>query len=138
MARILVFMMAALLAAGSTAGAQESPAVDFGFFRARVEPIFLAKRKGLARCYVCHSQGTSYRLQPLQPGKTAWTEQESRLNYEATLRFVAAANPFESRLVRMPLAAEAGGIAFHPGGKHWESRDAPEIQIIAAWMRGAK
>ena len=137
MARILV-LIAALLGAASTAGAQESASPDFGFFRARVEPIFLAKRKGLARCYVCHSQGTPYRLQPLQPGKSAWSEQESRLNYEATLRFVAASNPFESRLITMPLAAEAGGIAFHPGGKHWESRDAPEIQTIAAWMRGAK
>jgi hypothetical protein len=137
MARILV-LIAALLGAASNAVAQESASPDFGFFRARVEPIFLAKRKGLARCYVCHSQGTPYRLQPLQPGKSAWSEQESRLNYEATLRFVAASNPFESRLITMPLAAEAGGIAFHPGGKHWESRDAPEIQTIAAWMRGAK
>ena len=137
MARIVVFM-AALLAGGPTAAAQDAPAPDFGYFRARVEPIFLAKRKGLARCYVCHSQGTPYRLQPLQPGKTTWTEQESRLNYEATLRLVTAGSPLESRLVLMPLAAEAGGIAFHPGGKHWESRDDAEIQVIAAWIRGAK
>jgi len=37
----------------------------------------------------------------------------------------------------MPLAAEAGGIAFHPGG-NWASQDDPEWRILADWVRGAK
>jgi hypothetical protein len=112
-----------------------APALDFEFFRARVQPIFLKKRKGLARCYVCHSQGTAFRLQPLSPGSPSWNETESRRNFEATLPFVVPGNPLASRLLTMPLAAEAGGVAFHPGGKHWSSQDDPEWQTLAAWLR---
>jgi hypothetical protein len=112
-----------------------APALDFEFFRARVQPIFLKKRKGLARCYVCHSQGTAFRLQLLSPGSPSWNETESRRNFEATLPFVVPGNPLASRLLTMPLAAEAGGVAFHPGGKHWSSQDDPEWQTLAAWLR---
>jgi hypothetical protein len=113
-------------------------ALDFEAFKARVQPIFLHKRKGLARCYVCHSQGTPFRLQPLSPGSASWTDDESRKNFEAARRLVNAANPDATLLLRMPLAAEAGGIAFHPGGKHWTSKDDPEWRAIAAWVRGEK
>ena len=30
--------------------------LDYGIFKAQVEPIFLEKRAGHARCYVCHSE----------------------------------------------------------------------------------
>src|SRR5262245_28694781 len=40
-----------------------APALDFETFRTRVQPIFLNRRKGHARCYACHSQGTAFRLQ---------------------------------------------------------------------------
>src|SRR5581483_2782201 len=86
--------------------------------------------------YVCHSQGTPFRLQPLPPGATSWNEEDSRKNFEAASRLVNAANPSTTPLLRMPLAAEAGGIAFHPGGKHWTSTDDPEWRTIAAWVRG--
>ena len=32
-----------------------APALDFDFYRARVEPIFLAKRTGNVRCVQCHA-----------------------------------------------------------------------------------
>ncbi len=35
----------------------------------------------------------------------------------------------------MPLAEEAGGTPFHPGGKHWESQDDSEWQVLALWVR---
>ena len=114
------------------------PALDFDYFKSRVEPIFLNKRKGLARCYVCHSQGTPFRLQPLSPGSASWTDEESRKNFDAARRLVNAANPMATPLLRMPLAAEAGGIAFHPGGKHWPSKDDPEYQAMAQWVRGER
>jgi len=41
-------------------------------------------------------------------------------------------------VMQASLAAEAGGVAFHPGGKHWSSQDDPEWQTLAAWIRGAK
>src|SRR2546422_4271416 len=114
------------------------PALDFEFFKARVQPIFLHKRKGLARCYVCHSQGTPFRLQALAPGAASWTDEESRKNFDAARRLVNAANPMLTPLLSMPLAADAGGIAFHPGGKHWTSKDDPEWQTIARWVSGEK
>jgi len=116
-----------------------SPAtLDFEYFRTRVQPIFLHKRETLARCYVCHSQGTPLVLQRLSPGRDTWTEEESRKNFEAIRRVVTPGNPRASVLLRMPLAAEAGGIAFHPGGKHWTSQDDPEWQTLANWVNGAK
>jgi hypothetical protein len=131
---LLIIMMAWL------AGAPPAPQADLDFqaFRTRVEPVFLAKRKGLARCYVCHSQGTPFRLQPLTSGSSSWTEEQSRVNFDAVRRLVVPGNPMASRLLMMPLAAEAGGVAFHPGGKHWTSPDDPEWQAIAAWLRGVK
>ncbi len=128
-----------LTPAPQTAAPPAAPAaLDFEAFKARVQPIFLLKRKGLARCYVCHSQGTPFRLQPLSPGSATWTDEESRKNFEAARRLVNAVNPDATLLLRMPLAAEAGGIAFHPGGKHWTSKDDPEWRAIAAWVRGEK
>jgi len=114
------------------------PSLDFDYFKSHVEPIFLNKRKGLARCYVCHSQGTPFRLQPLSPGTASWNDEESRKNFDAARRLVNAANPMATPLLRMPLVAEAGGIAFHPGGKHWPSKDDPEYQAMAQWVRGAR
>jgi hypothetical protein len=136
---------AAPLAAAGLSPAQQAgsssataAALDFEFFRTRVQPIFLKKRKGLARCYVCHSQGTAFRLQRLSPGSSFWDEPQSRQNLEATLPFVVPGDPRASRLLTMPLAAEAGGVAFHPGGKHWSSQNDPEWQILATWLRGTQ
>ena len=112
--------------------------LDYDIFKARVQPLFLEKRPGHARCYVCHSTGTQFRLQPLSAGATAWTEDQSQKNFDAVKRFVLPGVPLKSRLLTMPLAAEAGGVAFHPGGKHWQSQDDPEWKLLAAWVNGAK
>jgi hypothetical protein len=40
--------------------------------------------------------------------------------------------------LKHPLATEAGGDAFHAGGKHFKSQDDPEWQTLAAWARGQK
>lgn len=112
--------------------------LDYDIFKAKVEPLFLEKRPGHARCYVCHSTGTQFRLQPLPAGATAWTDDQSQKNFEAVKRFVLPGVPLKSRLLTMPLAAEAGGVAFHPGGKHWQSQDDPEWKLLAAWVNGAK
>ena len=53
---------------------------DFEFYRSRVEPIFLKSREGLGPggpCFVCHTKVTSrFRLQPVSPGATSWSEEE--------------------------------------------------------------
>jgi hypothetical protein len=111
--------------------------LDYATFRDRVQPVFLNKRAGLARCYVCHSQGTPFRLQRLSPGATAWNEEETKKNFDAIQRLVAAGKPEGSRLLLMPLAHEAGGTEFHPGGKRWATKDDPEWKEIAQWIRNA-
>jgi hypothetical protein len=109
---------------------------DFQFFKSRVQPIFLTKRPGHARCYACHSQGTSFRLERLSPGASTWNDEQSRRNYDAALNFVLAGDLKSSRLLTHPLAPEAGGDEFHSGGKHWNSQSDPEWQVLADWVKG--
>src|SRR4029453_15425770 len=49
---------------------------------------------------------------------------------------VVPGNPEASRLLRHPLAESAGGDPHHDGGKHWTSKDDPEWQTLAAWVKG--
>src|SRR5260370_17769895 len=68
---------------------QAQPSLDFDVYRSRVEPIFLKKREGGMRCYDCHSvMVTRLRLEPLSPGSSSWTEEQSRKNFEAVSQFV--------------------------------------------------
>jgi hypothetical protein len=117
--------------------AQAPPRVDLAAFRDRVQPLFLDKRPGLARCYVCHSQGTPFRLQRLGEGRSSWNEEETLKNFEAIQRLVVPGKPEASRLLLMPLAHEAGGTEFHPGGKRWTSRNDPEWKELAQWISAA-
>ena len=128
-------ILAALLAqAASHHAPQPAPALDYAFFRDRVQPIFLAKRPGHARCVVCHDH-TNPRLQEPSPNATTWNEEQSRKNFEAWQREVVPGDPTASRMLMHPLAASAGGDPFHAGGKHWSSQNDPEWQILAAWVR---
>jgi hypothetical protein len=124
-------------ATGAAPAAAASAALDFAYFRDRVQPIFLKKRPGNARCIVCHESGTP-RLQVLAPGATSWDDAQSQKNFEAWTRVVVPGDPTASRLLMHPLAAEAGGDPFHAGGKHWTSQNDPEWQTLAAWVKGAK
>ena len=129
------FVLAALAthatAAGQTAPA---PALDFEFFKTRVQPIFYAKRPGHARCTSCHIAGTPLRLQPFSSG-TTWDEEASRKNFEAMKRVVMPGNA-KSRLLMHPLAEKAGGDFYHNGGKHWNSQSDPEWQTLKTWVMG--
>jgi hypothetical protein len=130
------------LVGGTVHAQQPAPAqpvaLDFEFFKTRVQPILLHKREGLARCYVCHSQGTPLVIQELSPGATMWSEEQSRKNFEVIRRVVVPGNPRSSRLLAMPLAAEAGGIDFHPGGKHWMTQNDPEFRVLVEFANGAR
>ena len=138
----VILVLLAIVLLPSPTGARQAPAapaaLDFAFFRTRIQPIFLKKRPGLARCYVCHSQGTPLVLQQLTPGRDAWDDEQSRKNFEAIRRVVVPGNPQSSMLLMMPLANEAGSKLFHPGGKHWTSQDDPEFRLITDWIRGAR
>lgn len=110
--------------------------LDFAFFKERVQPLFLAKRAGHARCVSCHTHRVPP-LQPLSPGAETWTEAQSRQNFNAWRGFVVPGEPMKSRMLLHPLAKAAGGDAFHAGGKHWTTQNDPEWQTLAAWVRGA-
>ena len=109
--------------------------LDFEFFKSRVQPIFLAKRPGHARCIACHGQGTPLRLQSLAPGNATWTEEESRKNFEV-IRRVAQPGNVQSRLLVHALDEKAGGDFYHNGGKHWSSQNDPEWQLLRTWILG--
>jgi YVTN family beta-propeller protein len=113
-----------------------SSSLDYEYFKAKVQPILLAKREGHARCVSCHSSGTPMRLQPVSPGAATWNEEESRKNFDIIRARVKAGNPTASKLLTHPLAESAGGDPAHDGGKHWMSQDDPEWQTLAAWVRG--
>lgn len=121
-----------------SAGGTAVPAsvLDFDVFKTRVQPILLAARKGNARCIACHSRGggNSY-LEPLPPGSTAYTDDQSRRNFERVQRLVVPGEPLKSVLLTNPLAEEAGGSHWHGGGKHWRSQDDAEWQVLASWVR---
>ena len=127
-----------VLAFASGASAQtpaSAPALDFEFFKTRVQPIFLAERPGHARCIACHGAGTPLRLQPLAAGRTTWTDEESRKNFDAVRRLVVPGSA-TSRLLMHPLAESAGGDFYHNGGKHWSSQNDAEWLTIKAWVMG--
>ncbi len=135
--RLLILAVLASWASGQAPStANSDPSLDFEFFKTRVQPIFLAKRPGHARCYVCHSTGTPFRLQRLSPGAALWNDEQSRRNFEAAQREIVPGNPLGSRLLTHPLAQQAGGDVFHSGGKHWDSQANPEWQALADWVRG--
>jgi cytochrome c553 len=123
-----------LQATVSIAAAQSA---DFEFFRTRVEPIFLKNRPTHARCVVCHGGGGggAFALQPLSPGSTTWTEEQSKRNVAAASRLVAPGKPTSSQLLMHPLSPEAGGDPFHSGGHQFASQNDPDWQELAAWVR---
>ncbi len=135
------FVLIALTAATSFAQSSDSgstSSLDFEFFKARVQPILLAKREGHARCYSCHSNGTPYRLQKLSPGAATWNDEQSRKNFAMTSAMINTRDPEASPLLTYPLAQAAGGNKFHPGGKHWDSKNASEWKTLDEFAHGRK
>ena len=127
-------LVAITMMCSAMAGAQT---LDFEVFKARVEPVFLKKRPGHARCVACHvDAATAFRLQKLPPGAAMWTEEQSRRNFEVASRLVTPGDPASSRLLKHPLAPDAGGDVFHGGGHQFASKEDPEYKAIAEWIRG--
>src|SRR5580704_9481497 len=131
MTTLVLFWLLALaspLQQPAPAAANRLTTLDFEFFKTKVQPIFLAKRSGRARCVSCHAGPTApaaLRLQSLSPSATTWDDPQSRKNFEATMRVVSPGDP-HSALLMHPLAESAGGDFFHSGGKHFASQNDPE------------
>jgi hypothetical protein len=113
-----------------------SPSLNYDFFKTRVQAVFLARRPGHARCVVCHTfNNAAFKLVPLSPGSTSWNEEQSRLNFELVKR-VATAGFLESKLIKHPLAEEAGGDAHHGGAQQFASQQDPDWVTLKAFVMG--
>src|SRR5229473_1217563 len=120
-------------------GSIQAPALDFEFFKTRVEPIFLKERPGHARCYVCHTlSNRTFHLETLSPGSTDWTDDQSQRNFQSALRQVVPGDPLSSSLLIHPLAPEAGGDPFHSGGRQFPSQNDPDWLTMSDWVRGVQ
>jgi hypothetical protein len=129
-------LLAGLLSQQSATPSASSTTLDYEVFKTKIEPIFLNKRPGHARCVTCHaSNNVALHLVPLSPGASTWNEEESRKNFELVQR-VAIPGDLQSPLLIHPLLQEAGGDFFHSGGKHFNSQNDPEWLTIKAWILG--
>ena len=145
-AAAVVLSVSAPFAAAQTPASTDAqkPQLDYEFFKARVEPIFLKKRSDdHARCYVCHQvmrhSGGPLSLDMLPAGASFWTEEQSRHNFEVVSKLVVPGDPSLSLFLRMPLAPEAGGLAdTHQGGRQFASEDDPDWRNMKAWVMGEK
>ena len=115
----------------------QTPALSFEFFKTKVQPIFLKNRAEHARCYGCHILSNRiFRLEPLSPGSTEWSDEQSQRNFQSALEVVVPGDPASSRLLLHPLSPEAGGDPFHSGGRQFASQNDPDWLVIAEWVRG--
>jgi hypothetical protein len=143
---LLLLLLAAFLTqspaiavpSAQTPAAPAVSALDYEFFKTKVQPIFLARREGHTRCVSCHSKGTPMRLQALSAGATTWNEEQSRRNFLAVQARVIPRDLTSSKLLAHPLLSEGGGDFYHSGGKHWNSFLDPEWQTLANWVCGRK
>jgi hypothetical protein len=137
---ILLSTVAAIVAAvPAVVFAQSKPMLDYGFYKSRVEPIFLAKKEGHTRCVVCHEEANNnFHLEKLGAGARAWTEEQSRRNFEMVKNLVNPGDPETSLLAQHPLAPEAGGHSFHSGGRQFESKTDEDWNTLVAFINGAK
>jgi hypothetical protein len=118
----LVFFAMMAPAVGQPAASNVSPELDYDYFKAKVEPVFLAKRDGHTRRVVCHTVNNApLHLVPLSPGATSWNDEQSRRNFLLVQKVVVPG--WEgSKLISHPLAEEAGGDPHHGGGQQFASQ----------------
>ena len=114
-----------------------APQLDFEFYRACVQRVFATPKPGHLPCTQCHSGGLAG-FAPRAANGTAWTEDEARRGFTAIQRLIVPGNPTQSRWLLKPLHPDGGGSYTHNGVRRWQSRDDPEWQMLAAWVRGER
>ena len=103
--------------APASSSTKAASALDYEFFKAKVQPIFVAKRPGHTRCFLCHADPgvhARFALVPLSPGAATWDETQTRENFELIKR-----------------------VAF-PGGKHFGSQTNAEWLLLKEFVMGEK
>lgn len=120
---------------GSVYAAGET--LDYGFYKARVEPIFLKKRPDHVRCYVCHSESNNnFKLEHLAAGARTYSEEQSRRQFDMLSKLVVPGAPMKSQLLLQPLAPQAGGNPYHSGGRQFTSKADPDWKTLVQWVEG--
>ena len=119
-------------------------ALDFEYYRARVEPIFLDTRRvgdGRESCAFCHAQndaapnGAPRFLAALMPDAETWTVEQARDNFAAVSSLVVPGDPLDSRLLTYPLGVDVAGQP-HPDMSPRITLNSPEYRTLAAWING--
>jgi hypothetical protein len=113
--------------------------LDYDYFKAKVQPIFLTKRPTHARCVMCHAEANNMlRLQKLPEGQATWSEEDTRKNFDTVSKIINAVDdPMTAKILVHPLAPEAGGDAYHSGGRQFANKNDPNWKTIAEWAKGA-
>ena len=113
------------------------PVVDFAFFRACVQKVFVTPREGHIACTNCHAGGLVGFAPPPQNGKT-WSDEEAKRAFQSISRVIIPGNPEQSRFLLKPLHPDGGGTYTHNGPRRWPSQKDPEWQMLAGWVRGER
>jgi hypothetical protein len=120
--------------AGAADDEEDPRALDYEFFRVRIEPFLLET------CGECHADPRERRkvgrhfLRPA-PGRRL-REKHSRQNFETVSALVEPRNPAASLYLLKPLDPRDGGLT-HKGGTRLNT-NTPEYGAIVDWINGAK
>ena len=130
--------VSALVLASATFVSQAAT-LDYDYFKTKVQPIFLTKRAGHARCVMCHAEANNMlKLQKLPEGQSTWGEEDTRKNFDTVSKIINAVDdPMTAKILIHPLAPEAGGDAYHSGGRQFANKNDPLWKTIAEFAKGA-
>ena len=112
--------------------AEPPPALDFEFFRQRIQPILEKPAADGRSCVMCHASNARFPLRA-----------DPRANFHAVASKVNLADPTASAVLIKPLLP---GVTFdgdvfrtsHNGGERWRGKTGSvEYQTILEWIRGS-
>ena len=84
-----VTVTATLALISATLVARAAATLDYEYYKAKVQPIFLEKRPGHAPCVMCHAESnTILRLEKLPDGQSSWTDEQTRKNFDTVSKIV--------------------------------------------------
>ena len=107
-------------------------ALDFEYFRVRVQPLLAVVGGDGRSCFSCHANQSVFNLRPPDASGN-FPEEVSRHNFRSMLRVIDLEQPENSLVLKKPTMEVP-----HCGGKRWDGRDHPAYQAILLWLNGAK
>ena len=117
---------------GQVAKRDPEKALDFEYFRVRVQPLLAVVGGDGRSCFSCHANQSVFNLRPPDASGN-FPEEVSRHNFRSMLRVIDLEQPENSLVLKKPTMEVP-----HCGGKRWDGRDHPAYQAILLWLNGAK